>query len=107
MSEDEALVLEDYQGRPIRLTAERRAHILDHPEMSDQFDRIRATLAQPEFIVATSVDESVRVYHRLFTVTPVTSKYLPVAVKLLEDDAFILTAFFSSRQKKGNVIWQT
>jgi hypothetical protein len=29
-----------------------------------------------------------------------------VVVKLLEDDAFVVTAFYSSRVKKGDVKWQ-
>ena len=98
--------LTDYKGRAIRLTSERWAHIQEHPEMIGQFKRIEETLQQPKFIIATSVDESVRVYHRFYAKTPVTSKFMQVAVKILETDAFILTAFYSSRQKKGELIWQ-
>jgi hypothetical protein len=101
------LKLIDYDGRTIRLTKERQLHILDHPEMSGQLDRIRGTLLQPVVVVATDHDESVYVYHRYYITTPVTSKYLLVVVKVFKDDAFVLTAFFSSRQKKGATIWQT
>lgn len=77
--------------------------------MAEQFDRIAETLAQPELVVATTVDESVHVYHRFYEATPVTSKFLQVAVKLVElveEDAFVLTAFYSSRPKKGVVVWR-
>ncbi|MDX2139091.1 MAG: hypothetical protein SF123_13460 [Chloroflexota bacterium] len=96
----------DRDGRAIRLTDERRLHILEHPEMDDQLDRIRETVANPDVIVATTVDESVHVYHRLYEQTPVTRKYMLVAVKLLAEDAFVLTAFYSSRLKKGTIIWR-
>ena len=103
---DETIILIDYKGREIRLTTERRGHIFEHPEMVEQFERIRDTIREPEVIVATTADETVHVYHRYYETTPVTSKYLLVAVKLLEEDAFVLTAFLSSRQKKGKIIWQ-
>ena len=38
----------DYQGRRIRLTEERLAHILEHPEMSGMDTRIAETLLHPE-----------------------------------------------------------
>lgn len=106
MSDNETLVFTDYQGRAIRLTDERRTHILEHPEMIGQDKRIAETLAQPEQIIVTNVDPTVHVYHRLYHNTPVTSKFMLVAVKLLTNDAFVLTAFFSSRPKKGSVLWQ-
>jgi hypothetical protein len=103
---DDTLILTDHTGRALRLTAERLAHILEHPELNDQLVWIRETLQTPMFVVATEADETVHVYHRWYATTPVTSKYLLVVVKVLETDAFVLTAFFSSRQKKGNTIWQ-
>jgi 8-oxo-dGTP pyrophosphatase MutT (NUDIX family) len=96
----------DHQGRAIRLTGERREHVLKHLEMVGQFHRIRETLADPELVVATRADDTVHVYHKYYDKTPVTRKFLLVAVKVLKDDAFVLTAFFSSRQKEGKVIWQ-
>ena len=103
---DDTIVLIDHNGLEIRLTQERHEHILEHPEMVEQMGKIRQTIAEPEVIIATSADETVHVYHRYYATTPVTSKFLLVAVKLLEDDAFVLTAFFSSSQKKGTTIWK-
>lgn len=102
---DDTIILIDHNGREIRLTAERRDHILEHPEMADQFERIQETVKTPESVIATTADDTVHVYHRYYETTPVTSKFLLVAVKVLEDDAFVLTAFFSRREKKGTVIW--
>lgn len=99
-------VFTDYQGRQIRLTDERWQHILAHPEMVEQHDRLVKTLADPDFVVATVKDTSVHTYQRLYESTPVTRKYMTVAVKVLAADAFVLTAFFTSRLKKGEILWQ-
>jgi hypothetical protein len=74
--------------------------------MAGQFERIGETLAQPELVIVTTTDASVHIYHRHYQQTPVTSKFLLVAVKWVNADAFVLTAFFSSRRKKGAMIWQ-
>jgi len=100
------IILTDYLGRAVRVTQERQKHILEHLEMAGQLGRLSETLAQPELVVATKVDESVHVYHRFYAVTPVTSKYLQVAVKLLAKDAFVLTAFYSNRSKRGVELWR-
>lgn len=47
----------DYQGKRIRLTEERLAHILEHPEMREMEPRIAETLAQPEKVVESLSDE--------------------------------------------------
>ena len=65
----------------------------------------KETLLQPELVVATTVEENVLVYHRYYRTTLVTSKFLLVVVKLAGTDAFVLTAFFSNRQKKGSIVW--
>lgn len=101
----DVVVYTDYEGRSIRLTNERKEHILEHVEMHGQLDRIRETLKSPELVIATNLDEAIHVYHRYYAQTPVTSKHLHVAVKLLEGDAFVVTAFFSNRVKKGTKIW--
>ncbi|MBL8133570.1 MAG: hypothetical protein JNL42_17035 [Anaerolineae bacterium] len=105
MSEDSTL-LSDFRGRSIRLTDERREHILEHPEMTGQFERLMETIGSPQTVVATTTDENVHVYHRYYESTPVTRKFLLVVVKILEADAFVLTAFFSRREKQGIVIWK-
>ena len=44
-------VIHDYQGVPIRLTDERLAHILEHPEMVGLESAIEQTLARPETVI--------------------------------------------------------
>lgn len=103
---DDTILLTDYNDRTIRLTDERRIHILDNPEMAEQLERIRETIKTPEVVIATDADKTVQVYHRYYETTPVTSKFLLVVVKLLTDDAFVLTAFFSRREKKSVLVWK-
>lgn len=38
--------------------------------------------------------------------TPVTNKYLAVVVKINEIENFIITAYFTDRIKKGELIWE-
>jgi hypothetical protein len=99
-------VLVDHRGRSIRLSNERWQHILGHPEITGQQERIGETLSAPDIVIATPQDDSVHVYHRLYDKTPVTRKYLVVAVKYLEKDAFVLTAYFTSRVRRGTVAWR-
>jgi bifunctional N-acetylglucosamine-1-phosphate-uridyltransferase/glucosamine-1-phosphate-acetyltransferase GlmU-like protein len=97
--------LKDYQGRVVRLTQERLYHILEHPEMQDQEARISETLLMPDSVILSHNGAQVKLYHKLYTQTPVTQKYLMVVVKILQDDAFVITAFFTDKEKKGVVLW--
>jgi hypothetical protein len=60
MSEMEIFL--DREGREIRLTSERQAHTLQHPEMEGQIERVKETLEHPDLIVLTEADETVLVY---------------------------------------------
>jgi hypothetical protein len=97
----------DIQDRQIRLTDERLEHIeTEHPEMSGQLDKIGETLLQPDTIIKSRIDPDVEQYYRSYEVTPVTEKYLCVIVKVLVDDLFIITAFFTDTVKRGKVLWK-
>ena len=98
-------VIVDYIGRRIRLTDERLAHILRHPEMEGLEPLIEQALQQPGLVMASASDESVSLYYCLLPRTRVGVKWLCVPVKFLEDDAFILTAYLTDKPKKGNQTW--
>jgi hypothetical protein len=98
-------IFQDLNGRSIRLTEERLQHILKHSEMEGQIEKIAETLASPDAIISSKYDSSVHLYHKFYKETPVTSKLLLVAVKFLENDAFIITAFFTDKEKRGEKIW--
>lgn len=98
-------ILRDFHSREIRLTDERLAHILKHPEMQGQEQRTAETLLTPHLVILSYHDPTVHLYHKLFEETPVTRKYLVVVVRYLEWDAFVITAFFTDKEKKGVGIW--
>ena len=100
-------ILRDFQGRAIRLTDERRQHILEHPEMSGLESSIGETLADPQAVVESLSDPEARLYYRYYFATVVGDKFLCVVVKLAEADAFVVTAYLTDRVKKGKHIWPT
>ena len=95
----------DYQGRRIRLTEERLAHILEHPEMKDAEPLIEQTLANPEQVMESLSDTQARLYYRLYVGTRIGNKHLCVVVKMLEADAFVVTAYLTDKVKKGRQLW--
>jgi len=95
----------DYQGIRIRLSEERLAHILEHPEMKDVEPRIQQTLARPERVIESLSDSQARLYYRLYVGTRIGNKHLCVVVKMLEADAFVVTAYLTDKVKKGRQLW--
>ena len=95
----------DYADRMVRLTDERLGHIREHPEMIGQERRIREVLQEPDVVFTSHKDSSVHVYYRHYARAPVGSKHLMVAVKILEEDAFVITAFFTDEVKGGEQLW--
>jgi len=73
--------------------------------MLGQEAKIHETVADPNVVVESRHDPSVRLYHKLYEQTSVSRKYMLVAVKILADDAFVITAFFTDREKQGTRIW--
>ena len=97
----------DFRNRWIRLTYERQEHIeTDHPEMSGQSDKIQDTLLNPDRIIRSRTDPDVELFYRHYDITPVTEKYLCVVVKVLIDDLFIITAYFTDTIKQGEILWK-
>ena len=97
-------ILVDYQGRQIRLTDERKQHILGHPEMAKMEPAIETALANPEVVRRSNTDSTVHLYYRYHENTIVGEKWLCVVVKYLENDAFIITAYLTDKLKAGEQI---
>jgi len=92
-------------GKVVSLDENRWRHVLEHPEMQNQLDRIKKTVVNPE--VRESIhDPSVLLFYKLYEETPVTEKYLLVIIKALNREGFIVTAFFADRVRKGGVVWK-
>jgi len=95
----------DYEGREIRLTDERLAHILEHPEMQGMEDRIGETLLRPERVLESLSDPQARLYYRMYVATRVGDKHLCVVVKMADNDAFVLTAYLMAKPAGGRQLW--
>ena len=98
-------VLEDYRGRKIRLTDERLNHIREHPEIVGMLNEISRTLADPQEVVQSLGDPEAHLYYRFYFGTRVGDKYFCVVVKVMGEDAFVLTAYLTDTIKKGEVLW--
>jgi hypothetical protein len=96
----------DYWRRTIRLTAERQHHILSiHPEMAEWISKIGDVLTQPEWVVQSRSDLEVELFYVWQTQTRVVEKFLCVVVVVKENDAFVLTSYFTDTIKKGQILW--
>lgn len=59
--------LYDYRGMSVRLTEERLAHILEHPETNGMQSALEQTLAEPESVIRSLSDPEARPYYRTYT----------------------------------------
>jgi len=98
-------VIVNHQGLAVRLTDERLAHILDHPEMADCKAAISETLIHPALVIQSISDEAAHLYYRHYPGTRVGDKFICVVVKVKPGDAFVLTAYMTDKPKKGTVLW--
>jgi hypothetical protein len=100
-------ILTDYEGRAVRLTDERLAHILEHPEMRGMEARIEETVRSPEKVLESLSDPQARLYYRFYVGTRVGDKHLCVVVKVADNDAFVLTAYLVTKPSGGRQLWPT
>jgi len=99
--------LQDCFGRTVRLTDERLAHILEHPEMRDLGTEIERVLLHPQLVRRSRTDEAVRLFYEFYAQTIVGGKWLCVVVKYEEMDAFVVTAYLTDKPKAGEDLWPT
>jgi hypothetical protein len=99
--------LTDYLNRGVRFTEERKRHILEnHPELKNHMEKISEVILDPEMVVTSKLDSSIELYYRYYTNTNVGNKYLCAIVKVLENDFFIVTVYFTDKIKEGKLIWE-
>ena len=96
----------DYAGNIIRLTNERLAHIKEHPEMSASEAKIKETILSPDIVVKSRSDEEVRMYYKHYKGLSIGDKHHCIVVKFRQEDAFVITAYFTDSVKKGDVLWK-
>ncbi len=83
----------DKTGRKIHLSEERWKHILRHNDVNiTHLEYIKSTLVSPDSIISQSFDENKSNY---YLYDKQMKSYLLVAVKYLNGEGFITTAFFT------------
>ncbi len=92
-------------GKIVRLDEDRWKHVREHPEMKDEIDRLRETVVEPDEVRRSIYDASVWLFYRHYRDTPITEKYLLAVVRMLNEEGFIVTAFFTDTVKKGELVW--
>ena len=97
--------INDCFGFAVRLTLERMAHILEHPEMKEMRAEIEQVLAAPQFVHRYRSDEHVRLFYAFYPQTIVGGKWLCVVVKYASSDAFVITAYLTDKPKPGASLW--
>ena len=97
--------IQDCFGHSVRLTDERMAHILEHPELSGMGAEIERVLSAPQTVRCSRSDDAVRLFYEFYAQTVVGGKWLCVVVKYSPDDAFVVTAYLTDKPKTGETLW--
>jgi hypothetical protein len=98
-------VVTDCFGHRARLTDERLAHILEHPELKEMQAEIEQVLRQPRLVRRSRTDAAARLFYAYYAQTLVGGKWLCVVVKYSENDAFVVTAYLTDKPKAGENLW--
>lgn len=99
--------IEDCFGRKVRVTDERLAHILGHPEMQSMEAEIERVLRQPALVRRSRSDHTVRLFYEFYRETIVGEKWLCVVTRYNEEDAFVVTTYLTDKPKEGEQLWPT
>lgn len=86
-------------GRKIHLTKERWAHIRKkHPEVGE-IELLEHTLKNPDKIVNYNFDETIHYHYKFFKHKESPKQYLLVAIKYLNGEGYVITAYFDKNIK--------
>lgn len=89
------------------LTRGKYEHVCErHSEVFGEVDKLRETLASPQIVRRSVYDERVWLFCRYFEETPVTEKYLMVAVRIINDEGLVVTSYFTDKVKMGEEVWR-
>jgi len=98
-------VYRDCFGKEVRLTDERKAHILEHPEMAGFVGEIGKVLSVPTLVRRSRTDPEARLFYEFYAQTVVGGKWLCVVVKYPKEDGFVVTAYLTDQPKSGEELW--
>lgn len=96
----------DVWGNKVVLTDNRRDHLLEHPEMQGHDGKIGESLSEPDVVIQSQSDDAIRLFHRLYKHPAIGDKYLCVVVKYTRGNVFVITAYFTDKLKRGEVLWK-
>ncbi len=89
--------IKDKSGRVIHLTKERWAHIRKkHPEVGD-YEILKDGIERFEKITNYSFDPSVHYLYKFYKHRKSSKRYLCVAIKYLNGDGYVITAYFDTK----------
>ncbi len=74
--------------------------------MSGQIDKIKETPLNPDAIIRSRTDPNAELFYKYYDITPVTKKYLCVIIKVMTDDLFLITTYFTDTVKRGEMLWE-
>jgi hypothetical protein len=97
--------LPDCFGHEVRLTDERLAHILEHPEMVELAGALERAMSKPQIVRKSTSDANARLFYEFHPQTIVGGKWLCVVVKYADNDAFVVTAYLTDKPKAGEELW--
>ena len=90
----------DKTGRVIRLTKRQWSHIIiKHPDLSEKDQEIQQVLEKPDLILPHKFDDSMGNYCKY---DKKEKAYLFTAVKYLNGEGFVVTAFYTQQIKKND-----
>ncbi|MDP2729900.1 MAG: hypothetical protein Q8O55_05410 [Dehalococcoidales bacterium] len=74
--------------------------------MQEEEDKLAETMLEPDVVIQSQTDNTVRLFHRLYRGLTIGEKYLCVVVKYVAGDIFVITAYFTDKIKRGEVLWK-
>ena len=74
--------------------------------MASEIEKMKETLVSPQIVRRSLYDEKVWLFYRFYENTPVTEKYLMVAARILNDEGFVVTSYFTDKDKMVEELWR-
>ena len=73
--------------------------------MEDQEEKVLETISNPDIIQQGDFDELLAI--KFFDNTPLTKKYLVVIYKEINEDGFVITAYFTRKTlERRSIVWK-
>ena len=94
-------IIEDCFGHNVRLTEERLALIVEHPEMKGMEADIERVLRKPQLVRRSRSDEAVRLFYNFYERTILGGKWLCVVVTYMHAGRRVCGHGVPDRQTKG------